>query len=99
MIALLLQAASGQSHGAPAGLLAAIRDGLRPQSRFAAQLFTARGWTTIPESATPISPLADASVADQAARLRDLPAAALTDELEAAWRSGARLPAALASRS
>jgi DNA-binding transcriptional ArsR family regulator len=83
VIALLLQAASGQSHGAPSGLLAAIRDGLRPQSRFAAQMFTVRGWTTIPESTMPISPLADASVADQAARLRDLPTDALTDELEA----------------
>jgi DNA-binding transcriptional ArsR family regulator len=88
VIALLLQAASGQSHGAPAGLLTAIRDGLRPQSRFAAQLFTARGWATIPECALPISPLADASVADQAARLRDLPTAVLTDELEAAYGGG-----------
>ncbi|MGH3408362.1 MAG: helix-turn-helix domain-containing protein [Streptosporangiaceae bacterium] len=83
VIALLLQAASGQSQGAPAGLLAAVRDGLRPQSRFAAQMFTARGWTTIPDSATPISPLADPSVADQAARMRELPGAVLTDELEA----------------
>ena len=57
VIAPLLQAASGQSHGAPAGLLAAIRDALRPQARFAAQMFAARGWATIPESATPISPL------------------------------------------
>ena len=92
VIALLLQAASGQSHGAPAGLLAAIRNALRPQARFAAQLFTARGHTTIPESALPISPLADASVADQAARLRDLPTAALTDELEAAYGGGDDCP-------
>jgi DNA-binding transcriptional ArsR family regulator len=92
VIALLLQAASGQSHGAPAGLLAAIRNALRPQARFAAQLFTARGHTTIPESALPISPLADASVADQAARLRDLPTAALTDELEAAYGGGDDYP-------
>jgi DNA-binding transcriptional ArsR family regulator len=101
VLSLLLQAASGQSLGAPANLLAAIRDGLRPEARFAAQLFTARGWTTIPESSTPISPLADASVADQAARLRDLPAAALTGELQAAdggydcpphWRAAADQP-------
>jgi DNA-binding transcriptional ArsR family regulator len=84
VLALLLQAASGQSWGAPAGLLSAVRDGLRPRARFAAQSFTARGWTVIPESCTPISPLADASVADQAARLRDLPGAALTGELQAA---------------
>jgi DNA-binding transcriptional ArsR family regulator len=101
VLALLLQAASGQSWGAPAGLLAAVRDGLRPQARFAAQMFTARGWTAIPECCTPISPLADASVADQAARLRDMPAAALTDELHAAgeghdcpphWRAAADQP-------
>jgi hypothetical protein len=101
VIALLLQAASGQRWGAPAGLLAAIRDGLRPEARFAAQLFTARGWTTIPDSCTPISPLADASVADQAARLRDMPAAALIGELHAAdfghdcpphWRAAADQP-------
>jgi Helix-turn-helix domain len=101
VLALLLQAASGQSWGAPAGLLAAVRDGLRPQARFAAQMFTARGWTAIPECCTPISPLADASVADQAARLRDMPAGALTGELEAAdyghhcppqWRTAADQP-------
>jgi DNA-binding transcriptional ArsR family regulator len=101
MVALLLQAASGQSWGAPASLLAAVRDGLRPQARFAAQLFTARGWTAIPESCTPISPLADASVADQAARLRDMPVAALTDEVHAVcaghdcpphWRAAADHP-------
>ena len=101
VVSLLHQATSGQSHGAPAGLLAAIRDGLRPQARFAAQWFTARGWTMIPDSCTPISPLADASVADQAARLRDLPAGVLTGELQAAdnghywppqWRAAADQP-------
>ena len=101
VIALLLQAVSGQSWGAPASLLAAVRDALRPQARFAAQLFTARGWTVIPESCTPISPLADASVADQVARLRDMPAAALIGELDAVdggrdcpahWRAAADQP-------
>jgi len=101
VIALLLQAASGQSWGAPAGLLAAVRDALRPQARFAAQSFTARGWAVIPDSCTPISPLADASVADQAARLREMPASALTGELQAAngghdwpphWRAAADQP-------
>jgi DNA-binding transcriptional ArsR family regulator len=92
VIGLLFQAASGQSLGAPAGLLAAIPGALRPRARFAAQMFTARGWTEIPDSATPISPLADASVAEQAARLRDLPAAELTDELHAAQDRGSCLP-------
>jgi Helix-turn-helix domain len=100
VIALLLQAASGQRWGAPASLLAAVRNGLRPQARFAAQLFTARGWTHIPDSCTPISPLVDASVADHAARLRDLPADTLTAELLAAgdgccpphWRAAAEQP-------
>jgi DNA-binding transcriptional ArsR family regulator len=84
VLMLLRQAASGQSYGAPAGLLAAVRDALRPQARFAAQSFTGRGWTVIPDSCTPISPLADASVADQAASLRALPATVLTGELHAA---------------
>jgi DNA-binding transcriptional ArsR family regulator len=100
VIALLLQAASGQRWGAPASLLAAVRDGLRPQARFAAQLFTARGWTHIPDSCTPISPIVDASVADHAARLRDMPADTLTAELLAAgadccpphWRAAAEQP-------
>jgi DNA-binding transcriptional ArsR family regulator len=100
VLTLLMQAASGQSRGAPASLLAAIRDGLRPQSRFAAKSFTERGWTHIPDSCTPLSPLADSSVADHAARLRDLPAAALTRELLAAdggdcppcWRPAAEQP-------
>jgi DNA-binding transcriptional ArsR family regulator len=83
VVSLLLQAASGHSLGAPPGLLAAVRDTLRPQARFAAQSFAARTW--IPDSCLPISPLADASVADQAARLREMPAAELTRELEAAY--------------
>jgi DNA-binding transcriptional ArsR family regulator len=99
VVALLLQVATGQPRGAPAGLLAAVRDALRPQARFAAQAFTARGW--IPDACTPISPLGDASVAHHAARLRDLPAAALTAELQAAngahpypprWRAAADQP-------
>src|SRR6204780_142801 len=101
VITLLMQAASGQSWGAPAGLLAAVWHGLRPQARFAAQSFTARGWARIPDSCTPISPLADASVADHAARLRDLPTATLTGELLAGlggipcpphWRPPAEQP-------
>jgi DNA-binding transcriptional ArsR family regulator len=99
VLTLLMQAASGQSRGAPASFLAAIRNGLRPQSRFAAKSFTERGWTHIPDSCTPLSPLADSSVADHAARLRDLPAATLTRELLAAgggcppcWRPAAEQP-------
>ncbi len=84
VVALLRQAMAGQSLGAPAGLLGAVRLALRPQARFAAQSFTERGCTRVPEFCMPLSPLADVSVADQAARLRDMPAAALTDELEAA---------------
>lgn len=87
VLMLLLQAASGQSHGAPASLIAAIRDSLRPRARFAAQSFTTPGWTPIPECCTPISPIADVSVAEQAARIRDLPSNALTSELEAASNS------------
>jgi DNA-binding transcriptional ArsR family regulator len=82
VLMLLIQAVSGQPLGAPADLLAAVRCGLRPRARFAAQSFTTRGWTRIPESCTPLSPLADASVADHAARMRDLPAAVLTEELQ-----------------
>jgi DNA-binding transcriptional ArsR family regulator len=101
VLTLLVQAASGQSWGAPANLLAAVRDGLRPQSRFAAKSFIERGWIHIPDSCTPISPLADASVADHAARLRELPAATLAAELLAAdggvscpphWRAAAEQP-------
>jgi DNA-binding transcriptional ArsR family regulator len=98
VLSLLLQAASGHSFGAPAGLLTAVRDALRPQARFAAQSFTARDWTFIPDSCTPIPPLGDASVADQVARLRDMPAAALTGELAPGdhcpphWRAAADQP-------
>jgi DNA-binding XRE family transcriptional regulator/DNA-binding transcriptional ArsR family regulator len=99
MVALVLQVATGQPRGAPVGLLTAVRDALRPRARFAAQPFTARGW--IPDACMPIPPLADASVADQAAWMRDLPAAALTTELHAAngahpcpphWRAAADQP-------
>lgn len=100
VLSLLFQAASGKSLGAPASVRAAVRDALRPQARFAAQWF-ATGDLTIPDSCTPISPLADTSVGDQAARLRDMPATALTCELEAAadgrnwpphWRAAADHP-------
>jgi DNA-binding transcriptional ArsR family regulator len=99
VLSLLLQA-TRNSEGAPVGLLTDVRDALRPQARFAARSFTGRGYRTIPESCAPISPLADSSVADQAARLRDMPAAALTGELQAAdgyrwpphWRAAADQP-------
>ena len=83
VLALLLQAASRQSWGAPAGLLPSVRDALRPHARFATQSFTTPGWTPIPEACAPISPIGDASVPEQVARMRDLPATALTRELEA----------------
>jgi DNA-binding transcriptional ArsR family regulator len=82
VLALLRQAGSGQSRGAPAGVLAGVGESLRPRARFAAQLLSGRSWS--PGCCTPIPPLADVSVADQAARLRDMPASALTDELRAA---------------
>jgi DNA-binding transcriptional ArsR family regulator len=102
VLMLLLQAASGQTYGAPASLLAAIRDSLSPRARFAAQSLTTPGWTPVPECCTPISPITDVSVADQAARMRDIPTVALTRELEAAgngcqpwppqWRAAADQP-------
>lgn len=101
VLSLLLQAASGQSFGAPAGLLPAVRDALRPQARFAAQSFTTRGGTPMPDCCTPISPLADSSVADHVAALRDMPADALTGELQSGgghdhwpppWRAAADQP-------
>jgi DNA-binding transcriptional ArsR family regulator len=81
VVSLLIQAASGRSTGAPAGLLAEIGKALRPQSRFAVQPFTVRGFPYIPDCCTPIPPLADTSVSKQAQRLRDLPVEALTYEL------------------
>jgi len=85
VLALLCQAASGKSSGAPASLLTTICKALRPQARFAAQAFAVRHSKLIPESCAPIPPLTDASVAEQADRLRDMPASALTDELQAAF--------------
>ena len=99
VVSLLLQTAQGQSRGAPTGLLRGIRDALRPQARFAARSIGRND--VIPDCCTPIPPLADTSVADQAARMRDLPADALTGELQAAdgsldvpahWRAAADQP-------
>jgi hypothetical protein len=87
VVALLYQAASGQSRGAPAGLLAAICRTLRPQARFAAQPFATRGPISVPEFCAPIQPLADTSVAEQARRLREMDADVVTDELQAAGDS------------
>ena len=84
VVSLLLQAASGQSRGAPAGLLAAICRTLRPQARFAVQPFATRGAVSVPDFCAPIPPLNDTSVAEQARRLREMDVAVLTDELQAA---------------
>jgi hypothetical protein len=98
VLALLRQTAAGQSRGAPASLLAGVRGALRPQARFAAQSLS--GGSFSPDCCTPIPPLADTRVADQAARMRDMPATALTEELHAAggldspahWRAAADQP-------
>jgi DNA-binding transcriptional ArsR family regulator len=91
VVSLLLQMASGQSLGAPAGLLAAVRDGLRPQARFAAQALSGGVWS--PDCCMQGSSLGDTSVADQAARMRDMPVTALTSELHAAGGSPDYSPA------
>jgi DNA-binding transcriptional ArsR family regulator len=85
VIGLIHQAASGQSLGAPAGLLAAIRTALRPQARFAVRSFAARGPSLIPECSAPISPLAAASVTEQSDRLREVPAEKLTGLLQTGY--------------
>ncbi len=99
VVSLLAQVADGESHGAPVSLLAAVGETLRPQARFAAQSMSGNGWRWIPDSCAPI--LSDASVTDQAARLRDMPAATLEAELQAAggsrgfppgWRAAADQP-------
>jgi len=99
VLSLLRQSAAGQSRGAPVSLLADVRNALRPQARFAARSLS--GGTLSPDACTPILPLADVSVAEQAARMRDMPAAALVDELHAAdgsldypahWRAAADQP-------
>jgi DNA-binding transcriptional ArsR family regulator len=101
VVMLLRQAAGAHSYGAPAGLLTGVRDALRPQARFAARSLSGEGiW--IPDCCTPMLPLAETSVADQAARMRDMPVTALTAELQAAdgsrdysrprWRAAADQP-------
>ena len=101
VLALLRQVASGQPNGRPAWPPTAISRTLRPSARFAAHSFTACGTTVIPECCTPIPPLADVSVAEQADRLRDMPPDVLTDELQAdsdghvfppQWRAAAQRP-------
>jgi DNA-binding transcriptional ArsR family regulator len=84
VVSLLLQVASGQSRGAPAGLLAAICRTLRPQARFAVQPFATRCPVSIPMFCVPIPPLTDTSVAEQARRLREMDVGVVTDELRAA---------------
>jgi DNA-binding transcriptional ArsR family regulator len=92
VVRLLHQAASGQSAGALPGLLATIRKALRPQARFAAQPLADRGSRVMPESCSPISPLTDTSVAEQAVRLRDMPASTLSDELRQTASNGQPYP-------
>jgi len=92
VVGLLHQAVTGQSAGAPPGLLATIRKALRPQARFAAQPFAVHGSKLIPESCSPIPPQTDVSVAEQAVRLREMPASALTDELQQTASDGHPYP-------
>lgn len=83
VVSLLLQAASGMPMGASAGLLTSVARALRPPTRFAMRPFAVGGMTWIPDCVVPIPPVADMSVADQARRLRDLPADVLTGQLSA----------------
>jgi DNA-binding transcriptional ArsR family regulator len=92
VLALLRQVASGQPNGRPAWPPAAIGKALRPSARFAARSFAARGTTVMPECCTPIPPLADVSVAEQAGRLRDMAPGVLTGELQAAYGDHAFSP-------
>ena len=82
VISLLHQAVSGHSLRPPPGLIAAIGKALRPQARFALQSF-AGSLASVPDFCVPVSPLTDTSVTEQARRLRDLPAVAVTGELTA----------------
>ncbi len=83
VVCLLMQAASGMSMGAPASLLTTVAKAVRPPARFGVQPFAVNGFGLIPECCVPIPPVADISVTEQARRLRDLPAEALTGELQA----------------
>jgi DNA-binding transcriptional ArsR family regulator len=90
LVALIRQAAASP----PAGRLAGLRQRLRPQSRFAFGSFAAAGPATLPDCCLPIAPVADVTVAEQVARLRDLPGQVLLDELHGPI--GDHLPAAWA---
>jgi DNA-binding transcriptional ArsR family regulator len=100
VLCLLNQAASGRSLGAPPSQLAAIRRALRPSALLAVQSFAVPPhW--FPETCTPLSPLADVSVAEQAHGLRDMAADVLTRELAGApggqessqaWRAAGAQP-------
>jgi DNA-binding transcriptional ArsR family regulator len=81
VISLLLQETTGHPLGAPAGLLAAVGKGLRPQARFGVQPFAITCHAIVPECLTPIGPVADTSVSEQASRLRDLAPDVLTRDL------------------
>jgi DNA-binding transcriptional ArsR family regulator len=101
VLALLRRVASGQPDGTLARPPGAIGAALRPAARLAVQSFAGRGITIIPECCTPVPPLADVPVAEQAAALRDIGPEALTEELQAEgwgyavpsqWRAAARQP-------
>lgn len=84
VLRLLRQVASGRPANGPGDMSAAVGKALRPRARFAVQAFAARGVTLVPECCAPIPPLADASVLQQAGRLREMPTDVLTEELGAA---------------
>ena len=92
VLRLLRRAASGPPGSGPGDLSAAVGNALRPKARFAVPAFAARGVTLVPECCAPIPPLADASVPQQAGRLREMPADVLTEELRAAHGSQAFAP-------
>jgi DNA-binding transcriptional ArsR family regulator len=92
VLRLLRQAASGPPDNGAGELSAAVGKALRPRARFAVQAFAARDVSLIPECCAPIPPLADASVPQQAGRLREMPIDVLTEELQAAQGSQAFAP-------
>lgn len=88
MLALLREVAAGSSAGDSTQLAAAISRQLRPTARFALTALGPAGAGLVPDCATPIPPPTEVPVAVQAQRLRELPGATLTAELEQTFGSG-----------
>jgi DNA-binding transcriptional ArsR family regulator len=101
-LAMIADALAGRRRGLPELWRRAVQSRMRPPGREAVLPLAAPGYSVVPDSVVPQTPMDDVSVQSQVTKLLDLPPESLSKDLEQAfgpgtppshWRSAADHPA------